>query len=69
MLGVAERRGPAKEAELLYEETAESIAAREAVAAERRLGPAAGASTPAAGRPSATAAGSTRPGRGGPPER
>ena len=35
--GVAERRGPAKDAELLYEETAESVAAREAAAAERRL--------------------------------
>jgi ribosome-associated heat shock protein Hsp15 len=33
----AERRGPAKEAVLLYEETAESIAARERLAAERRL--------------------------------
>jgi ribosome-associated heat shock protein Hsp15 len=37
VLGVATRRGPAKEAELLYEETAESRAAREALAAERRL--------------------------------
>lgn len=37
ILGVAERRGPAKEAELLYSETAESVAAREAAAAERRL--------------------------------
>ena len=37
VLGVAERRGPAKEAQLLYAETAESIAAREAAAAERRL--------------------------------
>ncbi len=37
VLGVAERRGPAKEAQLLYEETAESVAAREAAAAERRL--------------------------------
>ena len=34
---LAERRGPAKEAALLYEETPESIAARERVAAERRL--------------------------------
>jgi ribosome-associated heat shock protein Hsp15 len=33
----AERRGPAKEAALLYEETADSIAARERIAAERRL--------------------------------
>jgi ribosome-associated heat shock protein Hsp15 len=37
VLGVAERRGPAKEAQLLYEETAESVAVREAAAAERRL--------------------------------
>jgi ribosome-associated heat shock protein Hsp15 len=34
---VAERRGPAREAQLLYEETAESIAARERLAAQRRL--------------------------------
>jgi ribosome-associated heat shock protein Hsp15 len=34
---LSERRGPAKEAVLLYEETAESIAARERVAAQRRL--------------------------------
>jgi ribosome-associated heat shock protein Hsp15 len=34
---VAERRGPAKEAGLLYEETAESIAARELLAEQRRL--------------------------------
>jgi ribosome-associated heat shock protein Hsp15 len=34
---VAERRGPAKEAALLYEETPESVAAREQVAAQRRL--------------------------------
>jgi ribosome-associated heat shock protein Hsp15 len=34
---LAERRGPAKEAALLYDETAESIAARERIAAERRL--------------------------------
>jgi ribosome-associated heat shock protein Hsp15 len=32
----AERRGPAREAALLYEETAESIEAREQAAAERR---------------------------------
>jgi ribosome-associated heat shock protein Hsp15 len=37
VLGVAPRRGPASEAALLYEETAESVAAREALAAERRL--------------------------------
>jgi len=35
--GLAERRGPAKEAALLYEETPESIAARAAYAEERRL--------------------------------
>jgi ribosome-associated heat shock protein Hsp15 len=35
--GTAERRGPAREAALLYEETPESIEAREAAAAERRL--------------------------------
>jgi ribosome-associated heat shock protein Hsp15 len=34
---LAERRGPAKEAALLYEETADSIAARERLAAQRRL--------------------------------
>jgi ribosome-associated heat shock protein Hsp15 len=37
VLGTAPRRGPASEAALLYEETAESIAAREQRAAERRL--------------------------------
>ena len=37
--GTAERRGPAKEAQLLYEETPESIAERERHAAERRLAP------------------------------
>jgi len=35
--GVSSRRGPAAEAALLYEETAESRAARERQAAERRL--------------------------------
>ena len=35
--GIAQRRGPASEAALLYEETAESIAERERQAAERRL--------------------------------
>jgi ribosome-associated heat shock protein Hsp15 len=35
--GVAERRGPAKAAQALYEETAESVARRERLAAERRL--------------------------------
>jgi len=34
---VAERRGPAKEAVLLYDETADSIAARERQAEQRRL--------------------------------
>jgi ribosome-associated heat shock protein Hsp15 len=46
VLATAERRGPAREAALLYEETAESIAAREHAAAQRRLagpvGPAGG---------------------------
>ncbi|HZR92042.1 MAG TPA: S4 domain-containing protein [Gaiellaceae bacterium] len=35
--GIADRRGPATVAAALYEETAESIARRERVAAERRL--------------------------------
>ena len=35
--GLAERRGPASEAALLYDETAESIHARERAAAEARL--------------------------------
>ncbi len=35
--GVTDRRGPAAEAALLYEETAESVAARELQATERRL--------------------------------
>lgn len=35
--GIAQRRGPASEAELLYVETAESRAERERLAAERRL--------------------------------
>jgi ribosome-associated heat shock protein Hsp15 len=35
--GTAERRGPAREAALLYEETAESRETRERAAAERRL--------------------------------
>jgi ribosome-associated heat shock protein Hsp15 len=34
--GMAERRGPAREAALLYEETPESIEGRERAAAERR---------------------------------
>jgi ribosome-associated heat shock protein Hsp15 len=37
VLGVAARRGPAAEAALLYEETPESRAERERLAAERRL--------------------------------
>jgi ribosome-associated heat shock protein Hsp15 len=36
----AERRGPAREAQLLYEETDESREARERLAAQRRLAPA-----------------------------
>ncbi len=35
--GIADRRGPAAAAALLYEETAESVRARERAAAERRL--------------------------------
>ena len=35
--GTAERRGPAAEAALLYDETAESVAGRERYAAQRRL--------------------------------
>jgi len=34
---LAERRGPAKEAALLYAETPESVSAREQLAAQRRL--------------------------------
>jgi ribosome-associated heat shock protein Hsp15 len=41
--GVAERRGPAAEARLLYEETAESAARRAREAEARRLAPALGA--------------------------
>jgi ribosome-associated heat shock protein Hsp15 len=37
VLGVAPRRGPASEAALLYEETPESLAERERLAAQRRL--------------------------------
>lgn len=36
--GIAARRGPASEASRLYEETPESLAARERSAADRRLG-------------------------------
>ena len=35
--GTSERRGPAREAQLLYDETPESIAAREQLAEQRRL--------------------------------
>jgi ribosome-associated heat shock protein Hsp15 len=35
--GLAERRGPAADAALLYEETAESVTERERAAAERKL--------------------------------
>jgi ribosome-associated heat shock protein Hsp15 len=41
--GLAERRGPARVAATLYEETAESVEARAAAAAERRLSRAPGA--------------------------
>ena len=41
--GTAERRGPASEAALLYEETPESRTERERVTAERRLAQPAGA--------------------------
>jgi ribosome-associated heat shock protein Hsp15 len=37
VLGIAQRRGPASEAALLYEETPESRSERERLAAERRL--------------------------------
>jgi ribosome-associated heat shock protein Hsp15 len=47
--GLSERRGPAREAEGLYEETAESRQLRERLADERRLSPPPGAG---AGRPS-----------------
>jgi ribosome-associated heat shock protein Hsp15 len=35
--GVSDKRGPAKVAQTLYEETPQSIAAREAAAEQRRL--------------------------------
>jgi ribosome-associated heat shock protein Hsp15 len=38
VLGLSHVRGPAPVAQLLYQETAESLAAREAAAAQRRLG-------------------------------
>jgi ribosome-associated heat shock protein Hsp15 len=43
--GLAERRGPASEAALLYAETPESVAARERAAAERRMARPPGAET------------------------
>jgi ribosome-associated heat shock protein Hsp15 len=43
VIGTSVRRGPASEAALLYEETAESHAARERLAEERRLAGATGA--------------------------
>ena len=43
VLGLSERRGPAREAQLLYEESPDSIAAREALREQHRL---AAASTP-----------------------
>jgi ribosome-associated heat shock protein Hsp15 len=48
--GLAERRGPAREAQLLYEETPESRARRERAAAERRFATPPQV-TPGAGRP------------------
>ncbi len=39
VVGTSEKRGPAKEAELLYEETPESVAARAKAAEQRRLAP------------------------------
>jgi ribosome-associated heat shock protein Hsp15 len=42
ILGLAERRGPAKVAATLYQETAESLAARASRAEKRRLEPAFG---------------------------
>ncbi|HHO69020.1 MAG TPA: RNA-binding protein [Gammaproteobacteria bacterium] len=47
VLGLSERRGPAREAQLLYEESPDSIAAREALREQHRL---AAASTPHPGR-------------------
>jgi ribosome-associated heat shock protein Hsp15 len=49
--GTSERRGPASEAALLYEETAESREARERHAAERRLARQAGPGPPGGARP------------------
>jgi ribosome-associated heat shock protein Hsp15 len=44
--GLAEKRGPARVAATLYEETADSVAARAAAAAERRLARGAGPGGP-----------------------
>ena len=60
---LAERRGPASEAALLYEETAESREARERQAMERRLNVPPTPTGPA-GRRSATGDGSSRSGGG-----
>lgn len=49
VLDVSGRRGPASEAQKLYEETPESVDAREQLAAQRRLSPVLGADL--AGRP------------------
>jgi ribosome-associated heat shock protein Hsp15 len=55
VLGLSAVRGPAPVAQALYEETAESLAAREA-AEQRRLGVSRRRPSSRAGRPSATAA-------------
>jgi len=49
--GLSERRGPASEAALLYEETAQSVAARELQAARERLAPAPAPGSDRSGRP------------------
>src|SRR4051794_2259910 len=68
--GCAERRGPASEAALLYEETAESVAAREQAAAEARLAAprpgAGGGGAPKGDRPRAGAERRAPCGREGP---
>jgi ribosome-associated heat shock protein Hsp15 len=56
VLGLSAVRGPAPVAQALYEETAESIAAREAAAAQRRLGVEPADACSRAARPSATGA-------------
>ena len=50
VLALSEQRGPAASAALLYEETADSVARREAAAQQRRLAPEPGASR-SQGRP------------------